>query len=382
MKITPIRDARVIPTIRAGGRSPVGAPPAALSVGIVPLPRFTLNAFASFVDALRLAADERDRSRPIQCAWTVMSETGQPIAASCGIEVSAQSAFQDPAAFDYIMVVGGLLEHDMTADARVADYLKQADAAGVPIVGLCTAVFTMIRAGLMTGRRCCVSWLHYHEMLEMTDEVTPDASQLYVIDGNRITCAGGIGSARLAAKLIERHVGRDWAQKALSIMMLDGARGSAGPQPQPPLGLTAKNPRVARAISILEQNLSDPPTIEELAEAVHISRRQLERGFREELGMSFGSFSRRLRLDHGLWLVLTTDRPILEITVECGFNGQSHFATLFRRAFGLSPTQARRQPKRERERMMQHAMRFRARDRVAGAEPAGAGRGRAAAIRG
>ena len=91
-----------------------------MSVDIAPLPRFTLNAFASFVDALRLAADERDRSRPIQCAWTVMSETGQPIQASCGVEVSAQTRFQDPRAFDYVMVVGGLLKHDMAADAAVA----------------------------------------------------------------------------------------------------------------------------------------------------------------------------------------------------------------------------------------------------------------------
>lgn len=351
-----------------GAREPRGGR-AALSVGIVLLPRFTLNAFASFVDALRLAADERDRSRPIQCAWTVMSETGQGVPASCGVEVSVQSAFRDPATFDYILAVGGLLEHDMTADAAVAAYLKRADAAGVPLIGLCTAVFTMIRAGLMQGRRCCVSWLHYHELLEASDSVTPDASQLYVIDGNRITCAGGVGSARLAARLIEKHVGRDWAHKALSIMMVDGVRADGAPQPQPPAGLRTKNPRVARAISILEQNLSDPPSIDDLARAVHISRRQLERGFREELDMSFGDFSRRLRLDHGLWLVLTTDRPILDITVECGFNGQSHFATLFRRAFDMSPSQARRLARRDRDRLMRRAMRFQVRDRMAEAEP-------------
>lgn len=349
---------------------------AKLTVGIVPLPRFTLNAFASFVDALRLAADERDRSRPIQCAWAVMSETGQPIPASCGVEVSAQSAFRDPTAFDYIMVVGGLLDHDMEADAAVADYLTRADAAGVPIIGLCTGVFTMIRAGLMRGRRCCVSWLHYHDLIEAFEDVIPDASQLYVVDGNRITCAGGVGSARVAARLIHRHLGREWAQKALNIMMVDGAGGTgAGPQPQPPLALAVKNPRVARAISLLEQDLSDPPGIDRLAAQVHISRRQLERGFREELGVSFGEFSRRLRLDHGLWLVLTTGRPILDITVECGFNGQSHFATLFRRAYGLSPSQARRLAKRERDRMLQREIRFLSRERLAEATPGVGARG-------
>ncbi|MCR9221415.1 MAG: GlxA family transcriptional regulator [Alphaproteobacteria bacterium] len=361
-------------TGRGGGEAAAphaGQPPAraALAVGIVPLPRFTLNAFASFVDALRLAADERDRSRPIQCSWMVMSETGQPAPASCGVEVSAHDRFRDPAEFDYVMVVGGLLDHDMTADAAVAAYLRRADEAGVPIIGLCTGVFTMVRAGLMKGRRCCVSWLHYQDLLQATDEVTPEASQLYVVDGNRITCAGGVGSARVAARLIERHVGRDWAQKALSIMMVDGAHGPAGHQPQPPLGLRVGNPRVARAISLLEQSLADPPSIDDLAGAVHISRRQLERGFRRELGMSFGEFSRRLRLDYGLWLVLTTERSVLDITVACGFNGQSHFATLFRRAYGLSPSQARRLPKRQRDRLLEQAKRLVARDQAASAAP-------------
>ncbi len=333
----------------------------ALSVGIIPLPHFTLNAFASFIDALRLAADERDRSRPIRCRWEVMSVTARPIPASCGVSVTASSGLIDPGRFDYVVVIGGLLNHDEDGERPIQEYLKEAAGQGVSLVGICTGVFAMARAGLLDGRRACVSWLHYQDMVDRFDRVEPDASRMFVADGKRITCAGGVGSARLAAWMIERHLGRDLAQKALSIMMVEGSRATATSQPQPPVAHSVRDPRVARAILLLEEKLSNPPRITRLADQVGLSRRQLERGFREELGMSYGDFSRRLRLDHGLWLALTTERSILDITLECGFNGQSHFATLFRKAYALTPTEARRLNPADRDTFLQSSLRFKPR---------------------
>jgi transcriptional regulator GlxA family with amidase domain len=337
------------------------SPEKALSVGILPLTKFTLNAFANFVDAFRLAADERDRSRPIRCRWEVMSAGGRPIPASCGVSVSATGPLTAPERFDYIVVIGGLLGHDEDQDAPVVDYLRRAAAEGIAVVGLCTGVFAMAKAGLLRGRRACVSWLHYQDMIERFDDVTPDTTRLFVADGKRITCAGGIGSARLAGWMIERHLGHDVAQKALSIMMVEGSRAAAQAQPQPPVAQSVRDPRVARAILLLEESLSDPPGIADLARRIGVSRRQLERGFRGELGLSFGEFSRRLRLDHGLWLVATTERAILDITLECGFGGQSHFATLFKKAFGLSPTAVRQLPVAERDRLLETGLMFRPR---------------------
>jgi transcriptional regulator GlxA family with amidase domain len=56
-----------------------------LRVGFLLARRFTLCAFANFVDVLRLAADEGDRSRPILCEWTVLSHSPHPIPSSCGV---------------------------------------------------------------------------------------------------------------------------------------------------------------------------------------------------------------------------------------------------------------------------------------------------------
>ncbi|MEZ0211862.1 MAG: GlxA family transcriptional regulator, partial [Xanthobacteraceae bacterium] len=63
----------------------------ALNVGFILADNFTLSAFSLFIDHLRLAADEGDRSRPILARWQIMASRSEPIRASCGITVSRTS---------------------------------------------------------------------------------------------------------------------------------------------------------------------------------------------------------------------------------------------------------------------------------------------------
>src|SRR5262245_66053115 len=97
------------PSARAAG--------AKLRVGFVLAQSFTLTAFSNFVDVLRLAADEGDRSRPIACAWHIMNAGKHPIRASCGLAVEPTCDLLDPEELDYVIVVGGLL----TAAPSISD---------------------------------------------------------------------------------------------------------------------------------------------------------------------------------------------------------------------------------------------------------------------
>lgn len=312
-----------------------------LSVGFILLPHFTLLPFAAFVDCLRLAADEGDSSRQVHVCWSVLGAGAKPVRASCGVEVPSWERFGDPARFDYIVVVGGLLQDQPPADAATVAFLQRAAAANVPLIGLCTGPFALIQAGLMRGRRCCVSWYHYRDLVARFPEVTPVADQLFVVDGNRITCAGGMAAADLAAWLIEHHCGRAWAQKSLHIMLIDHARRGSASQPQPLLYDQVNDNRVRRAILLIEQHLNEPLSSSELARRLHVSKRQLERGFQEELGLSPQQFSRQLRLRYGLWLLTHTARSISEIGWECGFADTAHFSRQFKALFGKTPSAAR-----------------------------------------
>src|SRR5258707_13801298 len=104
-----------------------------LSVGFVLLPNFTLIAFSAIVDLLRLSADEGDRSRPERCSWSVLAPDLEPITASCGLQVLPWETFSNPARFDYIVVLGGLIDRNLTYHPKTLEFLRDAAAKGVSI---------------------------------------------------------------------------------------------------------------------------------------------------------------------------------------------------------------------------------------------------------
>ena len=319
--------------------APVPAP--RLSVGFVLARHFTLTAFAAFVDTLRLAADEGDRSRPILCRWSVMSATGHAIMASSGISVAPDAGLVDPRQFHYIVVVGGLLHRGDQIDEATAAYLRRAAEAGTPLIGVCTGSFVLSRLGLLKGRKVCVSWYHRTDYIEEFG-TAPVADRLYVIDGDRITCSGGAGVVDLAAALVERHVGAREARKSLSVLLHDGQRAADSAQPTPDIAPAAADPRVRRAVLAMEQAIAEPMRIDDLAAGSGVSARQLDRLFRAELGASPAEVYRAMRLDYGRWLIARSRHSISEIAALAGFADGAHFARAYRRRFGAAPASLRR----------------------------------------
>jgi transcriptional regulator GlxA family with amidase domain len=151
--------------------------------------------------------------------------------------VQPQERLGDPKKFDYLVVVGGLIDEIPNLSAEYGRYLQRAAALGVPLVGVCTGAFILHRLGLMEGYRCCVSWFHHDDFLEQFDGLKPVSDQIFVVDRDRLTCSGGASSAHLAAFLVERHVGRAEATKSLHIMIIDEAERAETPQPGMPLDL-------------------------------------------------------------------------------------------------------------------------------------------------
>ena len=316
---------------------PRTGPKPRLKVGFVLARRFTLCAFANFVDVLRLSADEGDRSRPISCGWRVLSATMEPILSSSGVSVQPEERLGDPGRFDYIVVIGGLIDEIENLHPDYVRFLHRAAALGIPLVGVCTGAFILHRAGLMNGYRCCVSWFHRDDFLERFEGMEPVADQIFVVDRDRLTCSGGVSSAHLAAFLVDRHVGPAQAQKSLHIMIIDDAQRAEKPQPGIPLDLTTDDELVKKALLLMQQNIDAPLSIEEIASRIGARRRQLERHFRNSLGMSPMLAYKIIRLEYAEFLLLHTDKTITDIAISTGFCDSSHFIRVFRDRKGTTP---------------------------------------------
>jgi len=308
-----------------------------LSIGFILAERFTLCAFANFVDVLRLAADEGDRSRPILCRWQVLSATMAPVRSSCGVPVQPDARLGDPRRFTHVVVVGGLIGAIERVDRATVEFLREAAAAGVPLVGICTGAFILHRAGLMQGYRCCVSWFHRDDFRDEFEGLEPVSDRIFVEDRDRLTCSGGVSSAHLAAHLVARHVGRAAARKSLNIMMIEEAMAGERPQPGVALDHSTRDALVRRALSLMQETMEAPLSVARIAARLGVSRRKLERHFSEALGMTPLKASRAVRLAKAKQLLAEPGRSVTRVAEETGFCDVSHLVRAFREAEGMTP---------------------------------------------
>ena len=303
------------------------------------LPNFTMMALAGFVDSLRLAADEGDRSRQIRCKWYIMAEGRNYVKASNGIVVQSWAGFTDPEKFDYLLVVGGTLHNSERESDALLNYLRKAAEIGTPLIGLCNGVFALARAGLMKGRRACLSWFHHDDYQTEFPGHEVVSDRMFLVDGGRITCPGGVGAIHLASWLIERHLGKGAASKGLRIMLEDSARPGETPQPTPLLEVFSGvgDRRVRRAILAMDRQLDKNLALSDLADMVGSTPRNLSRLFLAELGATPKRILETMRvarakrlIDEGCW-------SVTDIAAQCGFSDASHFIRRFRAIEGVTP---------------------------------------------
>lgn len=321
----------------------VQTPTLELRVGFVLLPDFTLIALTGFIEALRIAGDDLDQSRNLYCRWDIMAPESRLIRSSGGLSVMPTSKFQPPENFDYIVVVGGKLDAHERVDPAIIDYVKSAAAAGLPLVGACTGSFLLARAGLMEGRRACVHQFHVTEFQAEFPGIAVESDHLFTIDGPRITCPGGASAMDLAIHLIQRHCGRDRALKTVQLLLFDEARSSNHPQARSAIDLSTpvRDPMVRRALLVMQQNIGDALSIEEIATSLGTNVKKLGRAFQAQLRMSPAQTYRQIRLARALWLMEYSPKSLSEISYECGFADASHFSRTCREAFQASPSDIR-----------------------------------------
>ncbi|MBX9454620.1 MAG: GlxA family transcriptional regulator [Rhizobium sp.] len=318
-----------------------------IRVGFILARHFTLSAFSLFVDTLRLGSDVDDRSGRVLCDWEVISATPQMIKASCGIQLAPTGRFGAAERFDYIAVVGGLLDVEEPLDRETIDFIKDAAARKVTIIGVCTGSFILAAAGLLRNRLACVSWLHHEEFRSRFPRNQLTSERLFAEDGRVITCAGGSAVADLAALLVKRHVGDEAEKNALEILQVERWREGGEGQSRSPLALPSHNdPRIKASLLFMEQNLDAKLRVEQIADHVGVSRRQLERLFQEKTGISPGTALDRIRMTKAMFLVERTSRPLIEIALDVGFENSSHFGRKFRKSFGTTPIRFREERRR------------------------------------
>ena len=317
---------------------PGTAPAAPRRFGFLLIADFSMIAFASAVEPLRMA--NRLSGRTLY-EWRTLSTDGAPVAASNGLKLQADASIAECGPLHALFVCGGV-NISRARDKSLTQWLRKQAQQKVIIGALCTGTYLLARAELLTGYRSTIHWENMASMREEFPEVVI-SPELFEIDRDRITCSGGTAPLDMMLNVIQRQHGGHLAIAISEEFICERIRGRNDRQRVPlRLHLGNSQPKLAEAVQLMEANIEEPMSLDEVAGHVGLSRRQLERLFQKHLNCVPTRYYLDLRLTRARQLLLQTGMSIVDVAFACGFVSAPHFSKCYRDFFGIPPRDERR----------------------------------------
>ncbi|MGB9110170.1 MAG: helix-turn-helix domain-containing protein [Telluria sp.] len=207
--------------------------------------------------------------------------------------------------------------------------------------GVGAGVLWLAETGAFTGVRTALTWSLYPDADAISD-LARLSPHLFEIDGARLSCCGGGASIDFALTLVDILFGATVQAQVKEILCVDRVRGQEERQR---VALQARfgvlQPKLTEAVTLMEANIEEPLSTDEIAQLAGVSRRQLERLFKQYLGSLPSRYYLELRLKRARQLLRDTNHSIVQVGLMCGFSSGSHFSTAFGAQFGKTPREER-----------------------------------------
>jgi transcriptional regulator GlxA family with amidase domain len=301
------------------------------------LDNFTLLSFAAAMDCLRLA---NRLSQKELYSWRIVGEGGDTAVCSTGVVFKLDGDLDELYREDTIVLCGGVDVQKATSK-RLLSWLRREARRGMVIGGLCTASFSMAKAGLMNGKRATIHWENHDSFAEEFEDVELTKS-VFTIDGTRMTTAGGTSSIDLFLQIIANDHGEELASAVADQQIYSSIRTDQDTQRlSVPTRIGVRHPKLSQVIQMMEANIEEPISPSILAKDVGMSTRQLERLFRRYLNRSPKRYYMELRLQKARNLLLQTEMSVINVALACGFASPSHFSKCYRAHYKTTPYRER-----------------------------------------
>lgn len=306
------------------------------------LPGFSLQTLAGAMEALAAASQLLD-GEAYECQ---LLGPERSVAASTGVRLQCLKLQELPAepALQALFVVsdGDWQAHEALAPLLLP-WLREAAARGLVLGGLGCGAAWLAEAGLLRGYRATLSWPHGAALAERHPDILL-SQHLYELDRDRLSCAGQLASQDLMLAWLGQRHGERLAQELAVVLGMERLRGRDEHQRQSGRlagGNNGGSAKLAEAVALMEANLGEPLSTEDIAGLVGVSRRQLERLFKQHLDTLPARWYLSLRLERARRMLRQTSQSVLQIGLSCGFATASHFSNAYRAGFGCTPREER-----------------------------------------
>jgi transcriptional regulator GlxA family with amidase domain len=304
-------------------------------------PEFPLNALVLASEALRIANQNSGREL---FRWRFVSEDGAPVRASNGFWMSADDSLQTMPHADYYLVFEGNLPVQRNT-SKLLNQLRTVSRFGAAIGAVDTGAFALAQAGLLDDRAVVLHWEAVPTFRERFPKIGVHG-QLYMIDGARISCAGGIATLDMMLDLIGRLQSQTLANEVANALVYV-PRPADAPQRLDDQPKPARRRLADRIVTLMERNLDFPLSLEDIAAELKVSHktvlRECRRGF-EETPMRLYL---RIRLQAARNMLFYEEFGIKDVATACGFSYPSVFSRAFHAQFGMTPRDFRASLRRQ-----------------------------------
>ncbi|MCG6559114.1 helix-turn-helix domain-containing protein [Ruegeria sp. 1NDH52C] len=298
---------------------------------------FCLIDLATAISAL--GAANRVAGRELY-SWTIASPDGQPVNCSNGVAYPVDMALADvpPRVRAVLFAFDAPLRHD--APATLA-WLRKAARGGAMIGAFGTAAVILARAGILSGREFTLHWTAQPLFAELFPDLRPQ-NTLFTIDERIFSCAGGQATGDMMIAILSQDVDHAFGVRVADYLLGPAPRPADTPQRQATANrYGTRNPHFLAIMDAIHADEMCELTINDLLETQRVSRRQLERLFRQYCNSTPARYLKDLRLDRGRDLLDQTSMSVLDVSVAVGFSSVSNFSNSFAKKFGCTPTRYR-----------------------------------------
>jgi transcriptional regulator GlxA family with amidase domain len=208
---------------------------------------------------------------------------------------------------------------------------------GAHIASICTGVFLLAETGLLDGKSATLHWGFTDMFRKRYPRVKLDHDRMF-IDHGRLYCSAGVSAGLdLTLYLVEKFCGRRAAVESAKTMVLDMGRERQTPYEYFLAPMGHGDPIVAKAQKWMEQHQIEQIDYERLAKKFRISRRSLERRFKQAVGVTPLGYVQKLRVEFAKRMLEEGTQTFGEITYQVGYEDISFFRKIFIRLTGLRP---------------------------------------------
>lgn len=309
-------------------------------IGFVLTRNFGLMSYTSAIEPLRAA----NLLSGTQLYETVaLSADGAPVRSSSGIMVDCRAIARHGEGCHTVFVCAGGGPRDWSESEGLIAALRRLSRQGVRIGAISSGAYLLAAAGLLDNRDFTIHWEHSPLLRETFPHLIPRQAR-YVIDGDRVTCGGGIAPLDMMHALIAGRMGTHFARRVSDWFLHTAIAEPAAPQRGSAAERYGTNhPALLAVLEKMEATVERPLSRSTMAAFAGISERHLDRLFSSQLGSGFLRTYKAIRLRHARRLVEQSPLSIAEIAFAAGFSSAAHFSRAHAAAFGHTPREARRQ---------------------------------------